>query len=55
MRDTVIYRVNILGKYQRELLVFTGHKDQIIENGDIKLTGVAGDGDENEAQLKIEN
>ena len=54
MPDTVIDRVNLLGKYQQEQL-FTDHKVQIIGDGDVELTGVDGDGDENEAPIKIEN
>ena len=45
--DTVIDRVNILGKYQQELSVFTDHRGQIIVDGDVDLTGVDGDEDEN--------
>ena len=57
MPDAVIDRVNILGKYQQELLVFTDCNDWLIGDGDGDgdLTGVDGDGDENEAPLKIEN
>ena len=55
MPDTVIDRVNILGKYQQELLIFTYHKGWLIGDGDLKITGVDGDADENEAQLKFEN
>ena len=43
----VIDRVNILGKYQQELSVFTDHRGQIIVDGDVDLTGVDGDEDEN--------
>ena len=45
MPDTVIYHINILGKYQQELLIFTSHKGQLVEYGDAKLTVVDGDGD----------
>ena len=53
MPDTVIGRVNILGKYQLEILVFTDRKGRLIGDGDVNLTGV--DRDENEAQLQIQN
>ena len=43
----VIDRVNILGKYQQELSVFTDHRGQVIVDGDVDLTGVDGDEDEN--------
>ena len=46
MPDTIIYRVNILVKYQQELLVFTDIKGWIIGDSDVDLTGVYGDGDE---------
>ena len=36
-------------------MVYTYHKGQLIGYGDVKLTGVDGDGDENEAPIKIEN
>ena len=49
MPDTVIGRVNILGKYQQELLVFTDSKGKLIGDGDVELTGVNEDGDENES------
>ena len=49
--DTVIYRVNLLGKHQQGILVFTYSKGKIIEDGNVELTGVDGDGDENEARL----
>ena len=55
MPDTGIDRVNILVKYQQELLVFTSHKGRLIGDGDVDLTGVDGDGDENEAPLKVED
>ena len=45
MPDTVIDRVNLLGKDQPEILVFTDRKGQIIGDNDVYLTGV--DGDEN--------
>ena len=53
MPDTVIDRFNILGKDQQDLFVFTGHRDQLIGDGDVELTWVHGDGDENEAPLII--
>ena len=53
MPDTVIDRVNLLGKDQPEILVFTDRKGQIIGDNDVYLTGV--DGDENQAPLQIEN
>ena len=55
MPDTVIDWVNILGKYQQYLLVFTYCKVRIIGDGNVGLTGVDGDGDENWSPLKIEN
>ena len=42
--DTVTEWVNILGKYQPELLLFTDIKGQIIIDGDVNLTVVDGDG-----------
>ena len=36
-------------------MIFTDPKGRIIGDGDVELTGVDGDGDENEAPLKIEN
>ena len=45
MPATVIERVNILGKDQQELLVFTDCKGRIIGDGDVDIKGV--DGDEN--------
>ena len=38
MRDTVIDRVNILGKYQQEILVSTDCKVRLIGDGDVDLT-----------------
>ena len=55
MPDTVINRVNLLGQYQQDLLVFTDFKGWIIEDGDVDLTGVDEDGDKNEVFTKIEN
>ena len=61
MHDTIIYRVDILVKYQPELFVFTNCKGWLIGYGDVDTTGVDGDGDgdgdgdENEAPLQIEN
>ena len=55
--DTVIDRVNLLGKDQQELLVFTACKGQTIGDGDVELTEVDGDGDGdgdgNEAPIKL--
>ena len=48
MPDKVIYRVIILVKYQPELLVFTDRKGWILGDGDVKITGVDGDGDGDE-------
>ena len=53
--DIVIDQVKILGKEQQELLVFTDCKVRIIGDGDAELTGVYGDGYEQETPLKIEN
>ena len=50
--DTVIDKVKLLGKYQEEILVFTGWKYGLMGDGDVKITGVDGGGDENEAPLK---
>ena len=47
MPDTVIYRFNMLGKYQQEILVFTDYRVQIIGDGDVYIKGVDGNGDEN--------
>ena len=55
MPDMFIDQVNLLIKDQQELLVFTYCKGRIIGDGDVDLTGVDGDGGENEAPLKIEN
>ena len=55
MPDTVIDWVNLPGKYQQELLVYADLMGQSIGDCDVKITGVDGDGDENEAPLKIEN
>ena len=55
MPDTVIYRFNMLGKYQQEILVFTDYRFQIIGDGDVYIKGVDGNGDENQAPLKIGN
>ena len=54
MHDTVIDRVNLLGKYKQEPLVFTDCKARLIGYGDVKLSGVYVDRDEDEAPLKIE-
>ena len=54
MLDTVIARVNLLGKHQQDLLIFTHRRGRLIGNGNVGLKGVDGDGDENEAPLKIE-
>ena len=48
MPDTVIDRVNILGKDKQELLVFNDCKGWLIGDGD-------GDEDKNDSPLKIEN
>ena len=57
MSDIVIDRVNLLVKYQQDILVFTCFNGRIIGDGDVEITGVDRDwdGDENEAPLKIEN
>ena len=49
MPDIFIDWVNLLGKYQPEILVFSDRKFQLIGDGDVKITGV--DGDENIAAL----
>ena len=43
--DTFIDRVNLLGKYQPEILLFTDHKVQLIIYGGVEITLV--DRDEN--------
>ena len=53
MPDIVIDRVNLLGKYQQDLMVFTYCKGWIIWYGDVNLTVVDGDGVKNEAPLKL--
>ena len=53
MPDTVIDWVNLLEKYQQELLVFTDCRVQLIVDGDVDLTVVDGGGDENESSLKL--
>ena len=53
MPDIVINRVNMLGKYQPDILVFTDCKGWIIVYGDVGITGV--NGYENEVPLQIEN
>ena len=42
--DTVIDWVNIFGKYQPELLLFSDLKGQLIIDGDVDLTVLDGDG-----------
>ena len=37
MPDTVIYWVNLLGKYQQELFVFADCKGRIVGDGDVEL------------------
>ena len=51
--DTVVDRVNILGKYQQSLLIFTDLSSRLTGDGDVELTEVDRDGYENEAPLKI--
>ena len=53
MPDTVIDRVNLLVKYQQDLLVFTDCKGQIIGDGDVDLIVLDGGGYENESPLKL--
>ena len=55
MTDTVIDQVNILEKYQQELLVLTDCKIRIVGDGDVDIIFVDGHGDLNEAPLKNEN
>ena len=55
MPDTVINKVNILGKYQQELLGFTDCTGQLIGYGDFEFTGADGEGGENEVPLKIKS
>ena len=42
--DTVIDWVNLLGKYQPDLLVFTDIKGWLVVDGGVDLTVVDGDG-----------
>ena len=42
MTDTVIDQVNLLGKYQQELLVYTDCKIRIVGYGDVDIIGVDG-------------
>ena len=42
MPDIFNDRVNLLRKYQPELLVFTDSKGQLIGDGDAEITGVDG-------------
>ena len=53
MPDTVSDQLNMLGKYEQELLVFNCHRGRLIGDVDVYLTGV--DGDANEYPLKIES
>ena len=53
MPATVIDRIDLLVKHQQYILVFTGHKGQIIGDSDAKLKVVDEDEDENEVALKI--
>ena len=52
MPDTFIDRVNILGKYQQYILIFTNHNGRLIGDGDVELIGVDGYGNETESPLK---
>ena len=52
MPDTVIDEVDILGKDKTQLLVFNDHKGRLIEDVDVELTGLDGDGDEKYSPLK---
>ena len=38
MTDTVIDRVNLFGKYQPKLLLFTDHRGQLIVDSYVNLT-----------------
>ena len=53
MPYTVVDRLNILGKYQQELFLFTDCKGQIIVDCDVNIIRVNGGGDENDAILTI--
>ena len=57
MPNIVIDWLNLLGKYQKDILAFAYCKGRIIGDVDVDLTGVDGGeyGDENEAPLKIGN
>ena len=50
---TVIYRFNILVKYQHDILVFTNYTGQLIRYGNVELIIVDGGGDKNEASPKF--
>ena len=54
MPDTVISQVNILGKDQPYMLIFTDCKGLLIGDSDVEITGLGGDWDKNEAPIKIE-
>ena len=47
MPDTFIEWFNLSEKYQQEILVFPDCKGQLIGDGDVNITGVDGNGDEN--------
>ena len=53
MPDTVISQVNILGKDQPYMLIFTDCKGLLIGDSDVEITGVYGGGDENETPKEI--
>ena len=53
MSDIVIDRVNLLVKYQQDILVFTCFNGRIIGDGDVEITGVYGGGDLNDSALKL--
>ena len=54
MHGTVIYWVDLLGKYQQELLVFTDCKSRLIGDDGIYITVANCGGVEKETPLKIE-
>ena len=55
MPDTVIDWVDLIGKYLQYILLFTDCKGWLIGDGDVDISVVHGDGNENDALIKIVN
>ena len=55
MPDTVIDWVDLIGKYLQYILLFTDCKGWLIGDGDVEISVVHGDGNENDALIKIVN